>query len=80
MDRRRMTAIGVVVAAAGLTAAVTLPSFAGENAAPRAGGPAGASATGGVAPEVLDAMSRDLSLSREQAVRRLAAERRATGT
>ncbi|GAB3172994.1 streptogrisin C [Micromonospora palomenae] len=80
MDRRRMTAIGVVVAAAGLTAAVTLPSFAGENAAPRAGGPAGANATGGVAPEVLDAMSRDLSLSREQAVRRLAAERRATGT
>ncbi|MEH0827105.1 MULTISPECIES: S1 family peptidase [unclassified Micromonospora] len=80
MDRRRMTAIGVVVAAAGLTAAVTLPSFAGENTGPRAGGPAGAKATGGVAPEVLDAMSRDLSLSREQAVRRLAAERRATGT
>ncbi|MEH0935134.1 S1 family peptidase [Micromonospora psammae] len=80
MDRRRMTAIGVVVAVAGVTAAVTLPSFAGENASPRAGGPAGATATGGAAGEVVAAMSRDLSLSREQAVRRLAAERRAVGT
>ncbi|SCG52648.1 S1 family peptidase [Micromonospora halophytica] len=80
MDRRRMTAVGVVVAAAGLTAAVTLPSFAGENATPPAGGPAGAKTTGGVAPEVVDAMSRDLRLSREQAVRRLTAERQATGT
>ncbi|MEH0840798.1 S1 family peptidase [Micromonospora sp. CPCC 205711] len=80
MDRRRMTAIGVVLAAAGLTAAVTLPSFAGENAAPRAGVPAGATGTGGAAPEVLDAMSRDLSLTREQAAKRLASERRAAGT
>ncbi|TDC82274.1 S1 family peptidase [Micromonospora sp. KC606] len=77
MDRRRMTAIGVVVAALGLTAAVTLPSFAGDSAAPGTGVPAGVKATGGVAPEVVDAMSRDLRLSRDQAVRRLTAERQA---
>ncbi|MFC4145409.1 S1 family peptidase [Micromonospora mangrovi] len=77
MDRRRMTAIGVLVAAAGTAAAVTLPSFAGENAAPRTGASA---ASDGVAPEVVDALSRDLSLSPAQAVRRLKAERRAAGT
>ncbi|TDB78596.1 S1 family peptidase [Micromonospora sp. KC721] len=80
MDRKRMTAIGVVVAALGLTAAVTLPSFAGQSAAPGTGGPAGATATDGVAPEVVDALRRDLRLSREQAVRRLTAERQAAGT
>ncbi|SCG77708.1 S1 family peptidase [Micromonospora humi] len=74
MDRRRMTAIGVVVAAAGLTAAVTLPSFAGEE--PRRAAPA----ADGVAPEVLDALGRDLSLTRDQAVRRLRTERWAAGT
>ena len=77
MDRRRMTAIGVLVAAAGAAAAVTLPSFAGESAAPRGGAP---TASGGIAPEVVDAMSRDLSLSREQAVQRLTRERWAAGT
>ena len=77
MDRRRMTAIGVLVAAAGAAAAVTLPSFAGESAAPRGGAPA---ASGGVAPEGVDAMSRDLSLTREQAVQRLTRERWAAGT
>ncbi|WFE64547.1 S1 family peptidase [Micromonospora sp. WMMD714] len=76
MDRRRMTAIGVVLAAAGLTAAVTLPSFAGDQGAPEAGG-ADARATGGVAPEVVDALSRDLRISRDQAVRRLTAEQQA---
>ncbi|RBQ12363.1 MULTISPECIES: S1 family peptidase [Micromonospora] len=74
MDRRRMTAIGVLVAAAGLTAAVTVPSFAGEE--PRRAAPA----TDGVAPEVLDAMGRDLSLTRDQAVKRLRTERWAAGT
>ena len=78
MDRRRMTAIGVVLAAAGLTAAVTLPSFAGDQGTPNAGG-ADARATGGVAPEVVDALSRDLRISRDQAVRRLTAEQQATG-
>ncbi|SBT53409.1 S1 family peptidase [Micromonospora auratinigra] len=77
MDRRRMTAIGVLVAAAGLTAAVTLPSFAGENAAPRRSAPA---ASDGAAPEVLDALGRDLSLTRDQAARRLKTERWAAGT
>ncbi|WBB72214.1 S1 family peptidase [Micromonospora sp. WMMD1128] len=74
MDRRRMTAIGVLVAAAGLTAAVTLPSFAGEE--PRRAAPT----ADGVAPEVLDALGRDLSLTRDQAVRRLRTERWAAGT
>ncbi|MBB5112242.1 hypothetical protein FHU28_002081 [Micromonospora echinospora] len=74
MDRRRMTAIGVLVAAAGLTAAVTVPSFAGEE--PRRAAPV----TDGVAPEVLDAMGRDLSLTRDQAVKRLRTERWAAGT
>nr|WP_258545256.1 hypothetical protein [Micromonospora provocatoris] len=69
MDRRRMTAIGVLVAAAGLTAAVTVPSFAGEE--PRRAAPA----ADGVAPEVLDAMGRDLALTRDQAVKRLRTER-----
>ncbi|MBW4705494.1 MULTISPECIES: S1 family peptidase [unclassified Micromonospora] len=78
MDRRRMTAIGVVLAAAGLTAAVTLPSFAGDQGTPNAGG-TGPKATGGVAPEVVDALSRDLRISRDQAVRRLTAEQQATG-
>ncbi|MEV6799105.1 S1 family peptidase [Micromonospora rifamycinica] len=78
MDRRRMTAIGVVLAAAGLTAAVTLPSFAGDQGTPDAGG-ADARATGGVAPEVVDALSRDLRISRDQAVRRLTAEQQAAG-
>ncbi|WP_319458955.1 S1 family peptidase [Micromonospora sp. RTP1Z1] len=77
MDRRRITAIGVLVAAVGAAAAVTLPSFAGDGAAPRGGAPA---ASDGVAPVVVDALSRDLSLSREQAVKRLKTERRAAGT
>ncbi|SCG36130.1 S1 family peptidase [Micromonospora inositola] len=77
MDRRRITAIGVLVAAAGAAAAVTLPSFAGEGAAPRGGASA---ASDGVAPEVVDALSRDLSLSREQAAKRLTTERRAAAT
>lgn len=77
MDRRRMTAIGVVVVAVGATAAVTLPSFAGESAPGRRAAPP---AAGGVAPEVLDAVSRDLSLTRDQAARRLATERWAAGT
>ncbi|MEV6704837.1 S1 family peptidase [Micromonospora wenchangensis] len=77
MDRRRMTAIGVVLAATGLTAAVTLPSFAGDQGTPRAGG-TDARAAGGPAPEVVDALSRDLRISRDQAVRRLTAEQQAT--
>ncbi|KAB1914868.1 S1 family peptidase [Micromonospora sp. AMSO31t] len=76
MDRRRMTAIGVLVAAAGTAAAVTLPSFAGENPTRRTA----PVASDGVAPEVLDALSRDLSLTRDQAARRLKTERWASGT
>ncbi|NJP31718.1 S1 family peptidase [Micromonospora thermarum] len=77
MDRRRLTAIGVMVATVGAAAAVTLPSFAGEEAAPRGG--TAAPAAGDVAPEVVDAMRRDLSLSPDQVTERLATERWATG-
>ncbi|GGM29953.1 S1 family peptidase [Micromonospora yangpuensis] len=76
MDRRRMTAIGVVVVALGAATAVTLPSFAGEGPTPT-GGPGATSAQ--PAPEVVDALRRDLSLSREQALSRLDRERWAAG-
>ncbi|MGS2614618.1 S1 family peptidase [Micromonospora sp. LZ34] len=79
MDRRRMTAIGVLVATAGAAAAVTLPALAGEGTAPPADRTGDAAATAGVAPEVVDAMRRDLSLSPEQVVDRLRSERRAAG-
>ncbi|KXK61346.1 serine protease [Micromonospora rosaria] len=76
MDRRRMTAIGVVVAAVTAATAITLPSFAGDSPAP-ADGPTAAAAP--VTPEVVDALRRDLGLTREQAVRRLDRERWAAG-
>ncbi|SCL30657.1 streptogrisin C [Micromonospora nigra] len=78
MDRRRLTAIGVVVAAVGAAAAVTLPSFAGDGAAPR-GPVATAGTVDGAAPEVVDAMRRDLRLDRRQVVARLKTERWASG-
>ncbi|WP_246248086.1 hypothetical protein [Micromonospora maritima] len=80
MDRRRMTAIGVLVAAAGLTAAVTLPSFAGEGprrAAPAAdgvdrvgsaGAPDVAGGTGSVEP---DGGRSDMSSPQRQRLERL---------
>ncbi|MFI7574923.1 S1 family peptidase [Micromonospora sp. NPDC049497] len=77
MDRRRMTAIGVMVVTVGAAAAVTLPSFAGEGTTPPGG--SAQPAPGGVAPEVVDAMRRDLSLSGGQAAARLKTERWATG-
>ncbi|MER7456064.1 S1 family peptidase [Micromonospora sp. NPDC126480] len=76
MDRRRWTAIGVMVATVGAVAAVTLPSFAGEETAPRSGA---VPAADGVAPEVADAMRRDLSLTPEQVTARIRTERWATG-
>ncbi len=83
MDRRRWTAIGVMVATVGTVAAVTLPSFAGDGAAPAPGAAPGAEgvapAAEGVAPEVADAMRRDLSLTPEQVTQRVRTERWATG-
>ncbi|WP_434743279.1 S1 family peptidase [Micromonospora sp. SH-82] len=75
MDRRRMTAIGVVVVAVGAATAITLPSFAGEEPAP--GGAPALSAE--PAPAVVDAMRRDLGLTRDEALRRLDRERWAAG-
>ncbi|WBB89192.1 S1 family peptidase [Verrucosispora sp. WMMC514] len=73
MDRRRLTAIGVVVAAVGAAAAVALPSFAGDG-----GAPVGAPTSGAVAgadPDVVEAMRRDLRLNDSQVAARLKTER-----
>ncbi|AEB43527.1 MULTISPECIES: S1 family peptidase [Micromonospora] len=76
MDRRRLTAIGVVVAAVGAAAAVTLPSFAGDSGAPRV--PAGP-AVEGADPQVVEALRRDLGLDETQVAARLKTERWASG-
>ncbi len=76
MDRRRLTALGVVVAAVGAAAAVTLPSFAGDSGAPRV--PAG-QAVEGADPQVVEALRRDLGLDETQVAARLKTERWATG-
>ncbi|TCB96230.1 S1 family peptidase [Micromonospora zingiberis] len=77
MDRRKLTAIGVVVAAVGAAAAITLPSFAGDGGAPRSA-PTG-QAVEGADPEVVEAMRRDLGLDQSQVAARLKTERWATG-
>ncbi len=77
MDRRRLTAIGVVVAAVGAAAAVTLPSFAGDRVAPSSAPTS--PAVEGADPEVVEAMRRDLRLDQAQVAARLKTERWATG-
>ncbi|MEV6816913.1 S1 family peptidase, partial [Micromonospora sp. NPDC051296] len=77
MDRRRLTAIGVVVAAVGAAAAVALPSFAGDDGAPRSAPTS--QAVDGADPEVVEAMRRDLRLDQTQVAARLKTERWATG-
>ncbi|BCJ57845.1 S1 family peptidase [Micromonospora endophytica] len=77
MDRRRLTAIGVVVAAVGAAAAVTLPSFAGDGGAPSTAPTS--QAVEGADPEVVAAMRRDLRLTQAQVADRLKTERWATG-
>ncbi|GIJ77102.1 streptogrisin C [Micromonospora phaseoli] len=72
MDRRRLTAIGVVVVAVGAAVAVTLPSFAGDDAAPNS---APKSAVAGADPELVEAMRRDLRLDESQVAARLKTER-----
>ncbi|RIV40783.1 S1 family peptidase [Micromonospora radicis] len=79
MDRRRFTAIGVVVAAVGAAAAVTLPSFAGDGGAPRSAPPTGPAVVEGADPEVVEALRRDLGLDQAQVAARLKTERWATG-
>ena len=68
--QRRPIAVAAVVAVAGAAAvAFTLPSLAGTD---KAGPPAASKAPGGLSPELLAAMKRDLGLDGEQAAKRLA--------
>jgi streptogrisin C len=67
MQRRTVVALAATVTAAGAAVAFTLPSMAGTNANR---GPASQSA-GGVAPELLAAMQRDLGVSADQATTRV---------
>lgn len=68
--QRSAIAVGAVVAVAGAAAvAFTLPSLAGTE---EPGGSKAASAPGGLSPELLSAMKRDLGLNSEQAATRLA--------
>lgn len=67
MQRRTVVAFAATVTAAGAAVAFTLPSMAGTNANR---GPA-SQATGGVAPQLLAAMQRDLGVSAGQAAARV---------
>ena len=67
MQRRTVVALAATVTAAGAAVAFTLPSMAGTNANR---GPASQS-TGGVAPQLLAAMQRDLGVSADQAAARV---------
>jgi streptogrisin C len=67
MQRRTVVALAATVTAAGAAVAFTLPSMAGTNADRR---PASQS-TGGVAPQLLAAMQRDLGVSADQAAARV---------
>ena len=63
MQRRTVAVIAATVTAAGAAVAFTLPSMAGTNA----GREPASQSTGGVAPQLLAAMQRDLGLSADQA-------------
>jgi streptogrisin C len=67
MQRRTVVALAATVTAAGAAVAFTLPSMAGTNADRR---PASQS-TGGVAPQLLAAMQRDLGVTADQAGARI---------
>jgi streptogrisin C len=67
MQRRTVVALAATVTAAGAAVAFTLPSMAGTNADRR---PASQS-TGGVAPQLLAAMQRDLGVDADQATARV---------
>jgi streptogrisin C len=69
--QRSAIAVGAVVAVAGAAAvAFTLPSLAGTEET--GGSKAASSAPGGLSPELLSALKRDLGLNSEQAAARLA--------
>jgi streptogrisin C len=63
MQRRTVAAIAATVTAAGAAVAFTLPSMAGTNGT----GNRPAPASGGLAPQLLTAMKRDLGVSADQA-------------
>jgi streptogrisin C len=67
MQRRTVVAIAATVTAAGAAVAFTLPSMAGTNPTRRAA----PQATGGVAPQLLAAMKRDLGVSTDEAEARV---------
>jgi streptogrisin C len=74
-QRRKIAVAAAVVAAAGAAVAFTLPSMAGTT--PQAAKATGAS--GGVSPQILAAMQRDLGLSADQAAARLKRAKWASG-
>jgi streptogrisin C len=74
-QRRKIAVAAAVVAAAGAAVAFTLPSMAGTT--PQAAkAPAG---SGGVSPQILAAMQRDLGLNADQAAARLKRAKWASG-
>ncbi|MGX6602624.1 S1 family peptidase [Micromonosporaceae bacterium Da 78-11] len=75
MQRRRIAVAAAVVAAAGAAVAFTLPSMA--DTTPSAG--QAARSAGGVSPQLLAAMQRDLGLDGDQAQARLKRARWASG-
>jgi streptogrisin C len=74
MQRTRIAVAAAVVAATGAAVAFTLPSMAGTS-------PSGSAATNrsGVAPQILEAMKRDLGLDADAATTRLARAKWASG-
>jgi streptogrisin C len=76
MQRRRIAVAAAVVAAAGAAVAFTLPSMAGTTPS---SGKSAATKSGGVSPQILAAMKRDLGLDGDQAQARLQRSRWASG-
>ncbi|GID25850.1 S1 family peptidase [Paractinoplanes brasiliensis] len=75
MQRRRIAVAAAVVVAAGAAVAFTLPSMAGTTPSRTAAKPS----PGGVAPQILAAMKRDLGLDGDQATARLQRSKWASG-
>ncbi|MBM2617694.1 S1 family peptidase [Actinoplanes sp. LDG1-06] len=75
MQRRRIAVAAAVVVAAGAAVAFTLPSMAGTTPSSTTAQPE----PGGVAPQLLAAMKRDLGLDGDQATARLARSKWASG-
>ncbi|MET0418299.1 MAG: S1 family peptidase, partial [Actinoplanes sp.] len=76
MQRRKIAVAAAVVAAAGAAVAFTLPSMAGTSPS---SGKTTTAKSGGVAPQILAAMKRDLGLDGEQATARLNRAKWASG-